>query len=342
MFPLVVFFPIRLSLGLAPSLAALKTSLCFACERGTSAGGDNRHATTNRLGKIRPDAPYFVAGDWRLGGDITADNVRNVWAGAVRQIRCRDRRATSPPFHAAATAGASGDAAKVYDPAHFQEILQRDYLSVEHGTLSWQYPPTYILLMLPLAALPYFLGFTLWSHGNGSGIFFLAARSITRDRLILFCDHRRTSRLFQPTSPARNGFSDGDAFAHCGGHSLKAGRFLAGIAAGLLTIKPHLGLLIPIAYLAAGCWRAMAAAALTAVVFAALSVLAFGAEPWAAFIGAVGDTSQRLEAQILPLAKNDNTLERNDVLRAHLRSSHMAFTPQASSSAYFLSGVYGE
>ncbi len=203
-------------------------------------------------------------------------------------------------FHAAATASANGDAAKIYDPAFFQEILQRDYLGAEHGTLSWQYPPTYLLLMLPFAALPYFLGFTLWSTGTAAG-FFLGARSITRDRLILFAIIAGPA-AYSAFITGQNGFLTA-TFLLIAAAFPKSRPILAGIAAGLLTIKPHLGLLIPIAYLAAGCWRAMTVATLTAIALAVLSFLVFGAEPWAAFVGAVFDTGERLEAQILPLAK---------------------------------------
>ena len=56
-----------------------------------------------------------------------------------------------------------------------------------------------------------------------------------------------------------------------------------GIAFGLLTVKPQLGLLVPVLLIAQGNWRTFFAAAATALVLAALSVLVYGAEAWQAY-----------------------------------------------------------
>src|SRR6185295_1703313 len=47
---------------------------------------------------------------------------------------------------------------------------------------------------------------------------------------------------------------------------------LAGICLGLLTYKPHFGLLFPVALIAAGQWRVIAFAAATALALAAASL----------------------------------------------------------------------
>ena len=58
------------------------------------------------------------------------------------------------------------------------------------------------------------------------------------------------------------------------------------MAFGLLSYKPHLGLLIPFALAAGGYWRTFASAAATATVFALLAVVLLGSETWiAAFDG---------------------------------------------------------
>jgi hypothetical protein len=67
---------------------------------------------------------------------------------------------------------------------------------------------------------------------------------------------------------------------------------LAGVCLGLLTYKPHLGLLIPIALIAGGHWRTIAAAAIVAILMALASWLAFGTATWLGFIGNIGHTSQ--------------------------------------------------
>jgi hypothetical protein len=52
---------------------------------------------------------------------------------------------------------------------------------------------------------------------------------------------------------------------------------------GLLTVKPHLGILIPFLLLAIRAWRTIAAAVVTAAVLTAISLLVDGAGPWRAF-----------------------------------------------------------
>jgi arabinofuranan 3-O-arabinosyltransferase len=73
---------------------------------------------------------------------------------------------------------------------------------------------------------------------------------------------------------------------------LEGNPIAAGILLGLLTYKPHLGLLFPIALAAGGYWRAFFTAALVAMLMAAASWLAFGSEAWLAFLGNIGHTSQ--------------------------------------------------
>jgi hypothetical protein len=66
----------------------------------------------------------------------------------------------------------------------------------------------------------------------------------------------------------------------------------AGVLLGLLTFKPHLGLLFPIALIAGREWRVLVTATIMAIAMAAASWLAFGTGTWQAFIGDIGHTSQ--------------------------------------------------
>jgi hypothetical protein len=61
---------------------------------------------------------------------------------------------------------------------------------------------------------------------------------------------------------------------------------------GLLSYKPHLGLLFPIALMASGHWRVFFTAATVAALLAAASWLAFGSDTWQAFFANIGHTSQ--------------------------------------------------
>jgi hypothetical protein len=71
---------------------------------------------------------------------------------------------------------------------------------------------------------------------------------------------------------------------------------LAGILFGALTFKPHLGLLLPVALVAGRHWRSVVAAALTALLSAAASVVLFGTGVWADFLASTADTRSMLES----------------------------------------------
>lgn len=62
---------------------------------------------------------------------------------------------------------------------------------------------------------------------------------------------------------------------------------LAGIALGILTIKPQLGLLAPIALIASYNWRCFASASITSIFLAGASLLVLGSEVWISFVGQV-------------------------------------------------------
>jgi hypothetical protein len=61
----------------------------------------------------------------------------------------------------------------------------------------------------------------------------------------------------------------------------------SGVLLGLLTYKPHFGILFPLVLAIDGRWCVIAAAALTAIAIALLSWFIFGAEGWRAFIDSV-------------------------------------------------------
>ena len=124
--------------------------------------------------------------------------------------------------------------------------------------LPWFYPPQVFFLFAPLAALPYLPAFFLWI---GASLLGLAA----------------SLRALAPNIPAvwlllaspglfwilRFGQTGVLAAALMGGaiYFLARGRPLpAGVLIGLLTFKPHLGLLLPFVLIAGREWRAFTVA----------------------------------------------------------------------------------
>jgi hypothetical protein len=66
-------------------------------------------------------------------------------------------------------------------------------------------------------------------------------------------------------------------------HFLDRRPWFAGVLIGLLAYKPQFGVLVPVALVAGGYWRTIAAAILTVLVLVALSTLVLGTEIWHAF-----------------------------------------------------------
>src|SRR5262249_52824954 len=65
---------------------------------------------------------------------------------------------------------------------------------------------------------------------------------------------------------------------------------IAGILFGLLSYKPQFGVLIPLALIADGRWRAFLSAAVTVAILVAATTLAFGPEIWSAFFDSTRPT----------------------------------------------------
>jgi hypothetical protein len=59
---------------------------------------------------------------------------------------------------------------------------------------------------------------------------------------------------------------------------------LAGLLIGLLTIKPHLGILLPVMLAGSRRWKVFAVASVTTLAFAGISIAAFGITPWINYV----------------------------------------------------------
>lgn len=203
-------------------------------------------------------------------------------------------------FHTAARAAAGGEAAAAYDEARFAEMLHEHGPPKERYGLTWQYPPTYYFLVLPLALFGFAAGYAFWS-GLGIVGYFATLRGLGLPPLFLFVILAAPSTTHAFIT-GQNGFITA---ALLGAAALYADKrpVLAGVAAAALTIKPQLGVLLPIAFAASGSWRAFIVAALGALALAGASMMAFGAAAWTAFFEGVSGAGDNLAAGLMPLFK---------------------------------------
>lgn len=203
-------------------------------------------------------------------------------------------------FHHAAEVAGKPDMLSIYEMETLKAQLEAAYPGKGEFNFAWMYPPTMSLILAPFAAPPYLASFTLWVI-LFAGAFFLTSSRLWSDRFALFF-LLASPCVFLAVITGQNGFLTATLVALAGAYADRR-PIIAGIAAGILTIKPQLGLLIPIAFAAAGCWRAFAVAALTALLFAGTSAIAFGAESWTAFFDAMTTHGARMAVTGFPYSK---------------------------------------
>jgi arabinofuranan 3-O-arabinosyltransferase len=216
-------------------------------------------------------AASYWQGSWLVaaeGGGVQSDFV-NVWAAGRLVLQ--------------------GSPAAAYDwPVH----KAMEVVAVGHpfdGYFGWHYPPVFLFVAMCLALFSYVPAYICWIFSTFPAYLF-AIRAIVGDRV---------GYLLAAAFPAilsnfivgQNGFLTA---ALLGGalFMLVERPILAGVLIGLLTYKPHLGLLFPVVLAASGHWRVFFVAGITAALMAGASWTAFGTETWAAFFANIGHTSQ--------------------------------------------------
>lgn len=193
-------------------------------------------------------------------------------------------------FYSAGRMALGGDAAGAYDWARLQS-LQAELLGVSAEAvapfLGWVNPPHFLFFVLPFALLSYLGGWIAWILATGA-LFGLAARSVVPAAgLAAALAALATPGVLYTLSVGQNGLLTGALIAWT--FALMDRRpALAGIALGLLTIKPQFGVLLPLLLAATGRWRVFAVAAATTVLAAGAALAAFGPEAWWGFLGALG------------------------------------------------------
>ncbi len=203
-------------------------------------------------------------------------------------------------FYAAGKLALAGTPALAYD--HAAHLLMQQQTT--HSGESYQfffYPPVFLLLCAPFAALPYYLSYTLFQTLT-LGLFLFAIRRIARPNgwgwlipVLAF------PAMFWNLGVGQNAFLTASLFA---GFTLMLDRrpATAGAMLGLLCYKPHYGLLAPFALAAGQRWRAFAAAAAVVASLVGLSALLFGTETWTAYLTAASGSSKVYESGRIDLA----------------------------------------
>jgi len=188
-------------------------------------------------------------------------------------------------FYAAGMLADRGDAAGAYK-------LQPHRAAEEQATapgIEYKYflnPPVFLLICAPLARLPYLLAFLVFEALTFALWFAVTARIAGGGRQVTLCLLAMPA-VYWALGWGQNSFLTA-ALMGLGTLLLRARPGAAGIAFGALALKPHFGVLIPLALLCGRQWRALLVAAATVLALIAISTTLFGASSWRGFVLALG------------------------------------------------------
>lgn len=179
-------------------------------------------------------------------------------------------------YWAAAVMTLGGNPADAYDISLHNAVQQTAFRF--DTRLPFAYPPPYLFLIAPLGYLSYPIAAALWVAVSLLA-FVGAARTTLRGKLVV-------ALAFPPVAicgiSGQNGLLTAAIFIF-GLSQFSRSAFRAGLILGCLVIKPQLGLLLPIAFIAAREWRAFAGASLSVIILCLASLLVWGAAPWVGF-----------------------------------------------------------
>lgn len=184
-------------------------------------------------------------------------------------------------FWSAARLALDGRPAAVFDATAIGAAQHVAVPALGDMLFLWHYPPTYLLLVLPLGLLAYpaaliaFIGATvaLWAG---------LIRTLFRDPRAWLVAAATPAGLINLLD-GQNGFLTA-GLAGFALVQLDRRPRLAGILIGGLAIKPHLAALFPLALVASRRWQTLLSAAVTAILFTAVSTAAFGMPTMIAFL----------------------------------------------------------
>jgi alpha-1,2-mannosyltransferase len=189
-----------------------------------------------------------------------------------------------------------GHPAAAYDQVLLHSAEQTT-IGAPVSLITWHYPPSFLMLTLPLGMLSYPAAAVLWVAATFVAFALLLQR---------IAPHPLTSLaalIFPATAQClisgQNGaFSAG--LITGGLLSLESRPVLSGLCWGLLSYKPQMAVAAFAALVFGRHWRTLAVALVVAVALGAVSLAVFGSEPWLAFLRSLGEARGLLEAGRVP------------------------------------------
>jgi hypothetical protein len=181
----------------------------------------------------------------------------------------------------AAKAALDGDVMTLFDFDTFHD-LQQTLLKESLEFRNWSYPPHIIPWIMWLGLMPYTMAFAVWTALTFIAYAFAVAYKRAKPWIV-------TLFLMLAPSTCINAIEGHTGFLTAallvgGLRLLDEAPIAAGVLFGFLSVKPHFGLMLPIALVAGRYWRTIGATLVTTLLLVAASIYLFGMEPWQAFL----------------------------------------------------------
>ncbi len=224
-------------------------------------------------------------------------------------------------FFSASALALEGEAAAVYDG---ETIYAAERAAVDGdatGFFPWFYPPTFLIVVLPLALLPYGWALAAWLGTTLLGYLAVIRRIAPAPEAMWLAI--AFPAVLVNLGHGQNGFL---TTALMGGAVLLLDRrpFVAGALFAALAIKPQLAVLIPFALIAAGRWHALMAAAAAVAASAGLAWALFGTETVAAFVANSANAREVMEVGAVGWHKLQSVLAAVRLMGGGLTASYVA------------------
>jgi hypothetical protein len=178
--------------------------------------------------------------------------------------------------------------AEIYQPARMQAFQHALDARFDDGSYPYAYPPSMLLLLVPVGWLPYVDARVLWAVGSYAA--FVAAVAVRPEgsawRWGLLAAAMLAPAVVVTLIYGQTGLLTASLLL--GGLRLARRRpVVAGVLLGLLCNKPQMALLLPVVILAGRLWRVAAAAALVWLAQCAASAILFGGALWPLWVSSL-------------------------------------------------------
>jgi len=207
------------------------------------------------------------------GGKVIGEDFVDFWVGAKFAL--------------------DGHGATAYD----LEALRTAIVDVARAPIEpylYSYPPSMMLLTLPLALFPFTIALAVWTI-SGIMVLYALLRQLMNQQnamiTLLAAPATFVNAIFGQTGALSAAFLGGGLLL------LNTHPITAGLVLGLLSYKPHLGILLPVALVCGGHWRAFMGATFSVGALAGASAAIVGLEAWQAFPARVFDMQTIISLQ---------------------------------------------